>query len=95
MYPSEFQRPCVFRWKTYVCLRKMLPFELDALGSPPVRGVARSRMFFSPSCINCSDSPNLVLHSILNINAPDVSSQLVLKCDGSIADEDFGWGEEW
>ncbi|CAN0310378.1 unnamed protein product [Pylaiella littoralis] len=32
---------------------------------------------------------------ILNINAPDVSSQLVLKCDGSTADDEFGWGEEW
>eukprot|EP00903_Cladosiphon_okamuranus_P016682 g15382.t1 len=32
---------------------------------------------------------------ILNINAPDVSSQLVLKCDGSIDGEEFGWGEAW
>eukprot|EP00752_Nemacystus_decipiens_P006112 g5513.t2 len=32
---------------------------------------------------------------ILNINAPDVSSQLVLKCDGSTSDGDFGWGEAW
>lgn len=32
---------------------------------------------------------------ILNINAPDVSSKLVLKCDGSVGGDDFGWGEDW
>ncbi|CAM9262576.1 unnamed protein product, partial [Ectocarpus fasciculatus] len=32
---------------------------------------------------------------VLNINSPDVSSKVVLKCDGSISGDDFGWGEDW
>ncbi|CAM9229737.1 unnamed protein product [Discosporangium mesarthrocarpum] len=31
---------------------------------------------------------------VLHINAPELSSKLVLKCDGS-DNREFGWGEDW